>query len=379
MAVQRFSHAAAKALLLLGENTRPAARQAYQIMADELGKPGGKKVARNWSVYARVLAELWRNGWVSIASHAANKSVSAANNGLALDDGDYYTHWLLAYGLKTRARFADHYKSTWRQDIELALKHYQRARSLLVAERKKSPSAAVAGDFNAVTVDWAETFVYTGDPARALREMERVIRDPERAKPAEWQDWAYAFALHQVGRYVESIGICEGLLQTKGANNDIRLVLAASEARSHLGLQATETIAEFHRRRQPAALASEDAEPAWRVATEIERGAFPPDVPGEGEKHWAESLQRARLDEKAGPRQSTPAVNFLRPSDPTLDRKDYRGGAETARKPAKRPARKKAAKKKGAKKKAAKKSARRKPARKSAKRRGARRSAKRKR
>src|SRR5512134_337813 len=105
MAVQRFSHAAAKALLLLGENTRPAARQAYQIMADELGKPGGKKVARNWSVYARVLAELWRNGWVSIASHAANKSVSAANNGLALDDGDYYTHWLLAYGLKTRARF----------------------------------------------------------------------------------------------------------------------------------------------------------------------------------------------------------------------------------------------------------------------------------
>lgn len=383
MAVQRFSHAAANALLLLGENTRHAARQAYDIMADELVKPAGNKVARNWAVYSRVLSELWRNGWVNIVGHAPNKAVSAAGNGVALDDGDYYTHWLLAYALKTRARFADHYKSTWRQDIDLALKHYERARGLLAVGRKKAPSAAIAGDLNAVTFDWAETFVYTGDPARAVREMERVIRDPDRAKPADWQDWAYGFALHQVGRYLEAIGICEGLLQAKDANNDIRLVHAACEARSHMAMKASDTAAEFHRRRRPASAAPiEDWEPTWKVALEIERGAFPPDVPSEGEKHWAESLRLARLDESAGDGPSKPIV--LRPTEPVLDRKDFRGGAEAARKPAKRAARKKAAKKKAAKKKApkrkpARKSAKRKSARKSAKRRGAKRSAKRKR
>ena len=78
MAVKRFSHAAAKALRLLGDNTRVAARQAYEIMVAELNDPEGNKIARNWSVYSRVLSELWRNGWVSIAGHAQNKAVSAA-------------------------------------------------------------------------------------------------------------------------------------------------------------------------------------------------------------------------------------------------------------------------------------------------------------
>jgi hypothetical protein len=378
MAVQRFSHAAAKALLLLGKNTRQAARQAYGLMADELGKPAGNKVARNWAVYSRVLSEMWRNGWVSIVGHAPNKAVSAATTGVGLDERDYYTHWLLAYALKTRARFADHYKSSWAQDVGLAMKHYDRARGLLAAEKKKSPSDVVAGDLNAVTFDWAESFVYTGNPARAVAEMERVVRDPRRAKPQDWQDWAYAFALHQTGRYIEAIGICEGLLQAKDANNDIRVLLAACEARSHLSMKANDTAGEFHRRRRPASAAPiEDWEPTWSVALEIERGAFPPDLPGEGEKDWADSLRRARLDESA-PGPSRPQENFLRPTEPTLDKKDRRGGAEAARKPAKRPARKKAAKKKSAKKKAAKrKAAKRKPARKSAKRKIARKSAKR--
>jgi hypothetical protein len=148
-------------------------------------------------------------------------------------------------------------------------------------------------------------------------------------------------------------------------------------------MKASDTMAEFHRRRQPASIAEEDREPTWTVALEIERGAFPPDLPGEPEKHWSESLERARLDESAGRRGKAPA-DFLKPSEPVLAA-GRRGATSAApkRKPAKRPARKKAAKKKAAKKRPARKAAKRKATqrqrqRRATKRRGARKSAKRK-
>jgi len=385
MAVKRFSHAAARALRLLGENTRPAAREAYELMREELAGAKGNGIARNWSVYSRVLSEMWRNGWVNPAGDAPDKAVAAAAVALSLDAKDYYTHWLLAYAYKTRARSAGDYKSDWTRDIALAQKHYGHAHDRLVAERKQDASAAVAGEFNAVVFDWAETYVYTGEPARAVEEMEAIIQAPDRAKPQDWQDWAYAFALHQCGRYLESIGICEGLLQAKNANNDIRLLLAASEARSHLTMQATDTAAQFHQQRRPASgLAVEDREPTWTVALEIERGAFPPGMPSEGEAHWAESMRRARLDESAGEAKPRPPLSFLKPDEPALKR-DFRGGAEAApprgrkRRPTKKKATKRKARKKPARKKAVKGTARRKPLRRRSRGKAVRRSAKRKR
>lgn len=381
MAVKRFSHAAAKALRLLGENTRVAARQAYEIMVHELGDPEGNPIARNWSVYSRVLSELWRNGWVGIDAHAQNKAVTAAEKGLGLDGEDYYTHWLLAYAHKTRARFADHYRSTWATEIERAFEHYGHARDRLLAEQRSDPSEAVAGDLNAVTFDWAETFIYVGEPARAIKEMESIVRSANRAKPQDWEDWAYAFALHQGQRYGEAVGICQNLLTAENANNDIRVLLAAGEARSRQG-RASATATDFHLAREGRSLGAEDREPVWTVALEIERGAFPPDLPSAGERHWAESLELAKFDESAGAAQPRVQNSFLYPSEPMLmtDRRGAGASAAPKGKSArKRPARKKkAAKKRPAKKAAKRKPSRRQSPRRSAKRRGARKSAKRK-
>lgn len=386
MAFHAFSHAAAKALLLLGENTKPAARKAYQLMAEALDKPEGHKTARNWSVYSRVMSELWRNGWVAAGARAPNRAVHAATTAVSLDDSDYYTHWLLAYAYKIRSRSAGQFKSSWKQDMESALRHYEKALALLNKERPQN--AVVAGERNAVSIERAETFVYLSEPDRALREMERIIRDPNRAKPDAWQDWAYAFALHQAGRSYEAAEICERLLVEKDANNDIRLLLAACQARCHMAMDGRQTIREFHKRRNAkSGLSAEDAEPTWTVALEIERGAFPPDMPGGGEKYWTESLVRAQLDESADTKVSIPTTSFL-PSDDVILGAPRGDGATAApgaamqapkpagRKPAgpkpggkKAPKRKAAAKKKVAKKKAAKKAAKRKVAKKTAKKR----------
>lgn len=388
MAFHAFSHAAAKALLLLGENTKPAARKAYQTMAEALDKPEGNKTARNWSVYSRVMSELWRNGWVAAGARAPGRAVHAATTAVSLDDSDYYTHWLLAYAYKIRSRSAGQYKSSWKQDMESALRHYEKALALL--NKEKPQNAVVAGERNAVSIERAETFVYLSEPDRALREMERIIRDPNRAKPDAWQDWAYAFALHQAGRSYEAAEICERLLAEKDANNDIRLLLAACQARCHMALDGRQTIREFHKRRSARSLSAEDAEPTWTVALEIERGAFPPDMPGGGEKYWTESMVRAQLDESADTKISIPTTSFL-PSDDVIlgaPRGDGAtaapGAAVQAPKPAgkaaprkKAPAKKKVVKKKApakkaAKKKAAKKTAKRKVAKKAAKKRPAR-------
>jgi len=383
MAFHAFSHAAAKALLLLGENTKPAARKAYQLMAEALDKPEGHKTARNWSVYSRVMSELWRNGWVAAGARAPNRAVHAATTAVSLDDSDYYTHWLLAYAYKIRSRSAGQFKSSWKQDMESALRHYEKALALL--NKEKPQNAVVAGERNAVSIERAETFVYLSEPDRALREMERVIRDPNRAKPDAWQDWAYGFALHQVGRSYEAAEICERLLAEKDANNDIRLLLAACQARCHMALDGRQTIREFHKRRSAkSGLSAEDAEPTWTVALEIERGAFPPEMPGGGEKHWTESLMRAQLDESADTKVSIPATSFL-PSDDVIlgaPRGDSATAAPAAAAKAPKPAggkpvkkaavKKKAAKKKAVKKQAAKKSAKRKVAKKAAKKRPAR-------
>ena len=73
---------------------------------------------------------------------------------------------------------------------------------------------------------------------------------------------------------------------------NMRLLLAASQARAGKTAEAQKTIQEFRRIRD------KDDEPVWSVSLELERGCFQPG--SRGEDHWRESLMM--LDAKALPR-----------------------------------------------------------------------------
>lgn len=278
MAMRKWSRGAVKALKLVERNSRDDILRALEEIDRELsaGRNG-----RNNAVKARLLVELWRNGWSD--RNAIEDANAFAICGRQAEDDDFYTHLIAAYALKYRAR-----SSGWSQIAE-AMSHYNRAIEIL---KKDDPTNTDA--LRTVLIDRAETFVYLSQADLAVAEMKRALA--LRGEPQEWHFWAYAFALHQNGDYGMSIRYLRRLLRGKAAtdlyHNDMRLLLAASLARAGRNEEAQRTIHDFRRYRDAA------KEPVWTISLELERGAFFPDSPGE--RHWRASLEL--LDPKALPR-----------------------------------------------------------------------------
>lgn len=278
MAARRWSRGAAKALKLVERNRRGDLHRALEEIGGAL-ETGGN--GRDNAVKARILVELWRNGWAD--GTALDEAQSFAVCGRRADEGDFYTNLIAAYALKYRAR-----SRGWGQLTE-ALSHYGRALEALIAEAPDNTDAQ-----RTVLIDRAETLVYLSQADVAAAEMKRALALG--GAPQDWHVWAYAFALHQTGDYRRSVRLLAPLVADKPADdlyyNDVRLLLAASLARAGREKAAQQTIRAFR--------ANRDArdEPLWTVTLELERGAFYPESPGE--KHWRESLER--LDPEGLPR-----------------------------------------------------------------------------
>jgi hypothetical protein len=278
MAKRSFSRGAAKALLLVERNMRGDIESAIREVdgAISAAKGGG----RDKAVKARVLIEHWRNGWAD--AKVLDNACALAVLGCTEDDGDYYTHWKKAYIEKYRAR------SRGLHLMVEALSQYDEALACLAAD-----SDSTADALRSVLIDRAETFVYLSQADVAVREMERALKQP--GKTQDWHSWAYAFALHQDGSYRKSAAQLAPYLKGHAKDlyyNDMRLLLAASQARAGQKAQANSTIQEFRRIRD-----AQD-EPVWTISLELERGCFQPG--SRGEQHWRDSL--SMLDAKALPR-----------------------------------------------------------------------------
>ncbi len=286
MAVRRFSRGAVKALQLVERNMRGDIEKAITEIDSSIkargasGARSGGNTARDRAVKARVLVEHWRNGWAD--AKVLDSACKLAKQCCKDDDGDYYTHWKRAYADKYRAR-----SGGWEHMAE-ALAHYDDALAKIKAE------GATDDALRSVLIDRAETFVYLSQADVAVREIERALK--LRGKTQDWHVWAYAFALHQNGNYNKSAAQLAPFFKGQKAGdfyyNDMKLLLAASQARAGKLAQAQKTIKEFRDSRD------QQNEPVWTIRLELERGAFFPD--SAGEKHWRESLKL--LDAKALPR-----------------------------------------------------------------------------
>lgn len=273
----KWSNGATKALRRVEKNRKKDLRDALKEIDDAPGD--GKCAGRNAAVKARIHIELWRNGFE--AGAALDTARSFAQAARRADPDDFYTNWKTAYAMKYRARSCG-----WDEMIE-ALAYYARA---LAALRANEPGNVDA--LRCVLFDRAETFVYLSQPDVALAEMGHAPAGPEQ----DWQHWALAFAQHQNGDYGAAIATIEALLTAKPGNdlyyNDMRLLLAASQARAGALDDAQRTIRDFRRNRD------QQSEEVWTIALELERGAFFPGGPGE--THWRASLEL--LDPQALPR-----------------------------------------------------------------------------
>lgn len=279
MARRRFSRDAARALLLVERNMRGDVEEAIARLNSRI-RARGTTAGRDMAVKARVLTEQWRNGWGDAA--VLDSACSLARQGCRRDDGDYYVHWKWAYADKYRAR-----SQGWEHMVE-ALAHYDDALARLAEEGSTDDA------LRSVLIDRAETFVYLSQADVAVREMERALK--LRGKTHDWHVWAYAFALHQNGDYRKSAAQLAPYLQGETADdlyhNDMRLLLAASQARAGRTAAAQKTIKAFR------AIRDAQGEPVWTIRLELERGCFQPG--SRGERHWRESLEM--LDRKALPR-----------------------------------------------------------------------------
>lgn len=279
MARRSFSRDAARALLLVERNMRGDIQEAMRRI-DTRVKARAVANGRDLAVKARVLVEQWRNGWGDI--RVLDSAHRLCKQGCKHDDDDYYVHWKWAYTDKYRARSLG-----WEYMVE-ALAHYDDALARL-AEDDASPDA-----LRSVLIDRAETLVYLSQADIAVREMERALK--LRGKTQDWHVWAYAFALHQNGEYRKSAAQLTPFVEGDKADdlyhNDMRLLLAASQARAGRTAAAQKTITRFREIRDA------EGEPVWTIRLELERGCFQPG--SRGERHWRESLEM--LDRKALPR-----------------------------------------------------------------------------
>lgn len=271
MPSHKWSKGAAKALKLIEKNRKKDLEDALGKIDAEPGTP--VCAGRNKSVKARIHVELWRNGWV--AGTALDKAKAFAESGLGADEGDFYTNWKMAYALKYRAR-----SQGW-DNMTTAMAHYARAIRSLEVDDPDNVDA-----MRCLLIDQAEAYVYMSQTDDALTQMQRAMDLGKKPAPQPWHHWAYAFALHQDGQYKESIDRVAMARAGKPDDlyyNDMRLLLAASQARAGYGAEANRTIGEFRKQRD------KEHEPVWSIPLELERGAFQPG--GAGEMHWRASLE----------------------------------------------------------------------------------------
>lgn len=280
MPSHKWSKGAAKALKLIEKNRKKDLDDALGKIDEEPGAP--VCAGRNKSVKARIHVELWRNGWAGVA--ALDEARTLAESGLNADKGDFYTNWKMAYALKYRAR-----SQGW-NNMTTAMAHYDRAIESLEADAPTNVDA-----MRCLLIDRAEAYVYMSKTTPALTGMQRAMDLGKTPAPQPWHHWAYAFALHQAGQYKEAIDRLAMVPAGKPDDlyyNDMRLLLAASQARAGNGAEANKTIGDFHK------LRDKEHELVWSIPLELERGAFSPGGPGE--MHWRASLEL--LDPKALPR-----------------------------------------------------------------------------
>jgi hypothetical protein len=280
MPAHKWSRGAVKALRLVEGNRKQDLAGALRAISDE---PGGPQcTGRNESVRARIHVELWRNGWAGSA--ALKQAQLFAKSGLNADTDDFYTNWKMAYQLKYRAR-----SGGW-EHLTAALPFYARGLARLAADDPDNADAR-----RSILIDRAETFIYLSQADIAVMEMRRAI-EMSGGTVQPWHRWALAFALHQVGDYAESTSQLATYVDAAAADdmycNDMRLIQAANMARGNDSEGAKAAIRAFRENRD------KQKEPVWSISLELDRGAFPPDSPGEA--HWSESL--AMLDPEALPR-----------------------------------------------------------------------------
>lgn len=276
MPATKWSRGATRALNRIKKNRKTDLDEALQDVDREPGPP--RCTGRNKAVKARVHVEYWRNGFKDDVLQDAH---SYALSAYRFDKDDFYTNWKMAYTLKYLAR-----SRSWSYMTE-AMSYYAQALASLQAQEPGNVDA-----LRCVLFDRAEAFVYLSQPDVALAEMTSAPG----GKVHDWHTWARAFAEHQNGAYSDSVKTLKPLIAGKPDKdlyyNDVRLLLAASQARAGETDAAEQTIKAFRRNRDC------EQERVWTITLELERGAFYPD--SLGEKHWRQSL--CLLDEDALPR-----------------------------------------------------------------------------
>lgn len=146
-------------------------RQQFEL-ACELD-PG---FAKAWGYRAYIAVQSWISGWADEAILA--EAEEFARRAVALDPGDYATHWDLAFVYLNTRRFDN------------ARESYARAIGL-------NPNDAD------MLAEMAETLVYTGECALALQRLaEAMRRNPFHP---DWYHWVKSWALFNVDRLPEAL------------------------------------------------------------------------------------------------------------------------------------------------------------------------------
>lgn len=131
--------------------------------------------------YAELTA--WLYNW-DPAIKNLDKALSYANQALAIDDDDYYNHWILA-------------------DVHLYRKDFGLAANTYDLVRAKAATQAIEEEQRAINVDWADMLLLTGNTKQAISLVQDAIA--QSPLPERWFHWVLGWALYADEQYEQSL------------------------------------------------------------------------------------------------------------------------------------------------------------------------------
>lgn len=205
--------------------------------------------AKAWGYLAYTAVQAWIAGWTDAAILV--QAEEFARRAVALDPGDYANHWDLAFVYLNTRRF------------DLARDSYGRAVSL-------NPNDAD------LLAEMAETLVYTGETALALKQLaEAMRRNPFHP---DWYHWVMSWALFNSDRLADALAELERMNRPPQHADLLRAAILAALSRQ---AEAAATLDRFLAYR-----------PGWSLVKERARMTFRHSV---DEDRWLGALARAGL------------------------------------------------------------------------------------
>jgi adenylate cyclase len=229
--------------------TREDVAAARQEFTSAVGLNPGFARAYGWLGYTHL--EDIQEGWTDDVKKSGAAALDWAQKGAELDSADYYTHWNLAAvlaGLK---------------DMERARTEYEAA-------------LALNGNDADLLADMADMLSYSGEPLRAIEQIERAKQfNP---KYPDWYDWSLGFAYFQNRQYAEALASLEKMSDPP---NNAYVLLAACKAKLGKPVTPGEVIARVK------------AKDATWTPDHLARFPF---VKAEDQQHYLESFKAIGID-----------------------------------------------------------------------------------